>query len=58
MFPVYDGNGLSRKLVHNLVEKFSQGRSKVADYSRPGHPVEIATEVNVQRVKVLIRSDT
>jgi hypothetical protein len=31
MFPVYDGKCLSRKAVHNWVEKFSQGHSKVAD---------------------------
>jgi hypothetical protein len=30
MFPVYGGKCLSRKAVHNWVEKFSQGRSKVA----------------------------
>jgi hypothetical protein len=32
MFCVYDGKCLSHKSVHNLVEKFSQGRLKVADY--------------------------
>jgi hypothetical protein len=31
MFSVYGGKCLSRKAVHNWVEKFSQGRSKVAD---------------------------
>jgi hypothetical protein len=31
MFPIYDGKCLSRKAVHNWVEKSSQGRSKVAD---------------------------
>jgi hypothetical protein len=31
MFPVYGGKCLSRKVVHDWVEKFSQGRSKVAD---------------------------
>jgi hypothetical protein len=31
MFPVYGGKCLSRKEVHNWVEKFSQGRSKVAE---------------------------
>jgi myo-inositol catabolism protein IolC len=31
MFPVYGGKCLSRKAVHNWVEKFSQGRSKFAD---------------------------
>jgi hypothetical protein len=31
MLPVYGGKVLSRKAVHNWVEKFSQGRSKVAD---------------------------
>jgi hypothetical protein len=33
-FPVYGGKCLSRKAVHNWVEKFSQGRSKVADDAR------------------------
>jgi hypothetical protein len=31
MFPVYGGKSLSRIAVHNWVEKFSQGRLKVAD---------------------------
>jgi hypothetical protein len=31
MFLVYGRKCLSRKAVHNLVEKFSQGRSKVVD---------------------------
>jgi hypothetical protein len=31
MFPVYGEKCLARKGVHNLVDKFSQGRSKVAD---------------------------
>jgi hypothetical protein len=31
MYPVYCEKCLSRKAVHNWVEKFSQGRSKVAD---------------------------
>jgi hypothetical protein len=35
---------LSRKAVHNWVEKFSQGRSKVADDARPGGEVTETTE--------------
>jgi hypothetical protein len=31
IFPVYGGNCLSRKAVHNWVEKFPQGRTEVAD---------------------------
>jgi hypothetical protein len=31
MFPVYGGKCLSRKAVHNWVEKFSEERSKFAD---------------------------
>jgi hypothetical protein len=31
MFPVNGGEFLSRKVVPNWVENFSQGRSKVAD---------------------------
>jgi hypothetical protein len=29
IFPVYGGKFLSRQAVHNWVEKFSEGRSKV-----------------------------
>jgi hypothetical protein len=39
LFPVYGGKCLSRKAVRNWVEKFSQGRSKVADDVRPGAEV-------------------
>jgi hypothetical protein len=31
MFPVYGGKCLSREEVHNWVEKFSLGHSKVTD---------------------------
>jgi hypothetical protein len=37
MFPVYGEKCLSRKAVHSWVEKFSQGRSKVADDDQLGH---------------------
>jgi hypothetical protein len=39
MFPVYGRKCLLRKAVHNWVEIFSQGRSKVADDARPGAAV-------------------
>jgi hypothetical protein len=39
IFPVYGGKCLSLKAVHNWVEEFSQGRSKVADDARPGAEV-------------------
>jgi transposase len=54
MFPVYGGKCLSHKAIHNWVEKFSRGHSKVADDARPGRPVEIGTEATVQRVEELI----
>jgi hypothetical protein len=57
MLPVYGAKCLSRKAVHSCVEKFSEGRSKVADVARPGSPVNIATEVTVQRLEELIRAD-
>jgi hypothetical protein len=37
--PVYGRQCLLRKAVHNWVEKFSQGRSKVADDVRPSEEV-------------------
>jgi hypothetical protein len=43
MFPVYGGKCLSRKAVHNWVEKSSEGRSKVADDARPGAEVAQTT---------------
>jgi predicted DCC family thiol-disulfide oxidoreductase YuxK len=36
MFPGYDRKCLLCKAIHNWVEKFSQGRLKVADHARPG----------------------
>jgi hypothetical protein len=35
-FPVYDGKCLSRKAVHNGVNKFPQGCSEVADDETEG----------------------
>jgi hypothetical protein len=43
MFSVYSGKCLSLKVVHNWVEKLSQGRSKVADDARPGAEVAETT---------------
>jgi hypothetical protein len=57
MFSVYDGKCLSRKAVDKWVEKFSQGRSKVADDARPRRFFEIATGVTGQHVEELIRAD-
>jgi hypothetical protein len=48
MFPVYGGKCLSRKELHNSVEKSSQGRSKVADDARPG--AEVAYTI-IKRIK-------
>jgi hypothetical protein len=48
MFPVYGGKCLSCKAVHNWVETFSEGRSKVSDDARPGGSLEILTEETVQ----------
>jgi hypothetical protein len=41
MFHVYVGKCLSCKAVHNWVEIFSQGRSKVANDTRPGRRVQM-----------------
>jgi hypothetical protein len=57
MLPVYGGKCLSRKVVDNWVEKFSQGRSKVADNVRPACPVDIATEATGQRMEALVQTD-
>jgi hypothetical protein len=46
-FPVYGGKCLWRKAVHNWVDKFCEGRSKVSDNARPGTQV---TEATVKRL--------
>jgi hypothetical protein len=43
MFIVYCKKYLSRKAVHSWIEKFSQGRSKVADDDPPGVEVAVTT---------------
>jgi hypothetical protein len=43
IYPVYSGKCFSRKAIHNWVETFSQGRSKVADDARPGAEVAETT---------------
>jgi hypothetical protein len=45
------------KVIHNWIEKFSQGCSKVADDARPGRFVDIAKEAKVQQVEELILAD-
>jgi hypothetical protein len=47
IFPVYGGKCLSRKAVYNLVDKFSQGPSNVADDARAGAE---AAETTVKRL--------
>jgi hypothetical protein len=44
-------------VVHNWVQKFPQGYSKVTDNAQPGHPVEIVTQATVQQVDELIQAD-
>jgi transposase len=43
IFSVCGRKRLSRNVVHNWVEKFSEGRLKVADDARPGAEVAEAT---------------
>jgi hypothetical protein len=47
IFCVYDGKCFSRKAVHSLVEKFSQGRSKMANDTRPSAKV---TKTTIKRL--------
>jgi transposase len=46
-----------RKAIDNWVEKFSQGRSKVAYNTGPGRPVDNAAEATAQRVEEQMRAD-
>jgi hypothetical protein len=52
MFSVYDEKCLSREAVHNWVEKFSQGRSKVANDGRAGVEVPEKTVKKTSTLRV------
>jgi hypothetical protein len=52
MFPVYCRKCLSHKAVHNYAEKFSQGRSKVADDARPSAKVAVITVKKTSMLRV------
>jgi hypothetical protein len=57
MFSVYGGKCLLHKAVHNWVEKFSQGHSKVADDARQGRSLETVTEATLQWMEEVIRAE-
>ena len=54
---MYGEHCLSRQAVHNLVQKFSEGRTSIEDEHRVGRVVEIATPPTLQRVEDIIRAD-
>jgi hypothetical protein len=54
VLPVYGGNCLSLKAVHNWVEKFSQERLNVADDARP---VAEVAQTTVKRISVFAGFD-
>jgi len=56
MLPTYGEHCLSRQIVHNWVQKFSEGRTSIEDEHRAGRPVEIATPETLQRVEDIIRA--
>jgi cell division FtsZ-interacting protein ZapD len=52
MFSVYGGKCLSCTAVHNWIEKFSQGRSKVANHARTDRTVQNATGAKTSMLRV------
>jgi hypothetical protein len=53
MFSVYGEKCVSCKAVHICVERFSQGRSKIADDTRSVGPLEIATAAKASMLRIL-----
>jgi transposase-like protein len=43
MLPTFGEHCLSHQIVHNWVQKFSEGRTSIENERRVGRPVEIAT---------------
>jgi len=57
MLPMYGEHCLSRRVVHNWVQKFSEGRKSIKDEHRAGRTVGIATPETLQRVEDIIRAE-
>jgi hypothetical protein len=55
IFHYYGGKCLSRRAVHNWLEKFSQGHPKVADDARPGAEVAEQQPKKTSVMRVLTR---
>ena len=54
---VYGSECLSHARVFEWFRRFKDGRQDVEDDSRPGHPLTLGTDDNVEKVASLIRSD-
>jgi transposase len=57
MLPMYGEHCLSCQVVHNWVQKFSDGRTSIKDKQQDGRLVEIATPETLQRVKDIIQAE-
>ena len=53
----YEEDALSRAQIFRWFKDFSEGRDLVEDEPRTGRPTTSKTDVNVERVKSLVRSD-
>jgi hypothetical protein len=54
---VYGEDTLSRAWVFEWHRRFLGGREDVEDDERPGHPVTMKTNENVEKVRTLVRND-
>jgi hypothetical protein len=57
MLPMYGEHRLSHQAVHNWVQKFSEGRTRIKDKHQVGQPVEFAAPATLQHVEDITRAD-
>ena len=57
MLPMYGEQCPSCQAVHNWVQKFSEGWTRIKDEHRVSQLVEIATPAKLQHVENIIRAD-
>jgi transposase len=53
----YGENTLSRARVFEWHKRFSEGREDVEDDARPGRPVTMKTEENVEKVRTFVKTN-
>ena len=57
LLEVYGDSCMSRTRVFEWHKRFVDGRLSVEDDAKPGRPCSVKTDVNIEKVRELVRTD-